>query len=55
MVVTASSSFGSGGSVVAAQVAERLDWPLHNRAIPAEVAERLSVDAEFALSHDERV
>src|SRR6266480_4557390 len=53
MVVTVSSSFGSGGSLVATGVAEQLGWPLHNRAIPAEVAERLSVDLEAALSHDE--
>jgi cytidylate kinase len=55
MIVTVSSSFGSNGAVIAAQVAERLGWPLHNRAIPAEVAEQLSVELDSALVHDENV
>ncbi len=52
-VVTISSTFGSGGSVVAAGVAEKLGWDLKNRAIPAEVASRLSLPIEAALTHDE--
>jgi cytidylate kinase len=52
-VITFSSSFGSGGSVVAALVANRLGWDLHNRAIPTEVASRLSVPLEAALANDE--
>lgn len=55
MVVTVSSSFGASGAVIAAQVAERLGWPVHNRAIPAEVAERLAVELEAAVEHDESV
>lgn len=51
--ITFSSSFGSGGSVVASRVAERLGWELHNRAIPMEVASRLSVPLEAALTNDE--
>jgi cytidylate kinase len=39
--------------VVALRVAERLGWRLHNRAIPVEVASRLSVPLEAALEHDE--
>jgi hypothetical protein len=54
-VVTVSSSFGSGGSVVASLVAEKLGWDLHNRAIPADVAARLSLPIEAALAHDEAV
>ena len=55
MVVTVSSSFCAGGAVVAARVAERLGWPVHNRAIPAEVAERLAVELDTAFLHDESV
>jgi cytidylate kinase len=43
-VITISSSFGAGGSVVATQVAAALGWRLVNRAIPAEVAEKLWSD-----------
>jgi cytidylate kinase len=52
-VITFSSSFGSGGSTVARSVADRLGWNLHNRAIPLEVASRLSVSLEAALANDE--
>jgi cytidylate kinase len=52
-LITFSSTFGSGGSVVAAQVAERLGWNLYNRAIPLEVASRLSIPLQAALTHDE--
>jgi len=52
-VITFSSSFGSGGSVVAARVAATLRWDLHNRAIPVQVASRLSLPLEAALSSDE--
>lgn len=52
-VITFSSSFGSGGSVIAGRVAQRLGWDLHNRAIPLEVAARLSLPLEAALANDE--
>jgi cytidylate kinase len=52
-VITFSSSFGSGGSVVAAGVADTLHWELVNRLIPAEVASGLSVPLEVALANDE--
>ena len=52
-VITFSSSFGSGGSTVARRVADKLGWNLHNRAIPVEVASRLSVPLEAALANDE--
>jgi cytidylate kinase len=52
-VITVSSSFGSGGSVVASKLADRLGWSLHNRAIPEEVASRLSIPLEAAVAHDE--
>lgn len=52
-IVTFSTSFGSGGSVVATRVAAQLGWVLYNRAIPAEVASRLAVPLESALLSDE--
>jgi hypothetical protein len=52
-VITVSSTYGSGGSVVASLVADRLGWDMHNRAIPAEVASRLSIPLETALANDE--
>lgn len=53
-VITLSSSFGSGGSVVAQRIADRLGWPLLNRAITAEVANELSVPLDLAEAHDEQ-
>lgn len=52
-VITLSASFGAGGSWVAPELARRLGAPLIDRAIPAEVAQRLSVPLERALVHDE--
>jgi|SRR5450631_687503 len=54
-VITVSSTFGSGGSVVATQVAATLGWTLINRAIPAEVAEQLAVPIDVAMLNDEGV
>lgn len=53
-VITISSSFGSGGSVVAARVAEALGWKFVNRAIPVEVAAELGAPLELIEHHDER-
>jgi cytidylate kinase len=52
-VVTISASYGAGGSWVGPQVAERLGCQLLDRAIPVQVAERLSVPVEHAHVHDE--
>jgi cytidylate kinase len=52
--VTISASYGAGGSVVAPEVAERLGVPLLDRAIPAKVAQDLSVPLDEALAHDDR-
>ena len=52
-VVTISASYGSGGSWVGPQVAERLGWRFIDRAIPVQVAERLEVPVEHAHVHDE--
>jgi cytidylate kinase len=54
-VITISSSFGAGGSVVAAQVAASIGWTMVNRAIPAAVADQLSVSLDVAIANDEEV
>ena len=54
-VITISSSFGTGGSVVAREVASALGWELVNRAITVEIAAQISVPIDVAEAHDERV
>jgi MFS family permease len=53
-VVTLSASYGAGGSVVGPLVAQELAVPFLDRAIPAAVAELLTVSPGLALAHDER-
>jgi cytidylate kinase len=53
-VVTISASFGAGGSVVGPAVSEELGWQFLDRAIPAQVAERLAIPLGEALSRDEQ-
>lgn len=52
-VITISASYGAGGAVIGPDLGRRLGAPFVDRAIPAEVAERLSVPLEQALAHDE--
>jgi cytidylate kinase len=52
-VVTVSASYGAGGSWVGPEVAERLGCRFIDRAIPVQVAERLSVPVEHAHAYDE--
>jgi hypothetical protein len=54
-VITLSAAFGAGGGHVGPAVAERLDVPFIDRAIPAAVASDLGVPIEDALSRDEQV
>jgi cytidylate kinase len=54
-VVTLSASYGAGGSQVGPRLAQRLDLPFLDRAIPTAVAERLAVPLADALVHDEAV
>ena len=42
-IVTVSASYGAGGALVGPQLAERLGVRFLDRAIPAEVAERLAI------------
>jgi cytidylate kinase len=53
VVVTISASYGAGGAYVGPRVAERLGVPFVDRAIPNEVAQRLSVPLAEAVQHDE--
>jgi cytidylate kinase len=54
-LVTLSAPYGAGGSRIGPQVAERLDVPFVDRAIPTGVAERLAVPLREAIEHDESV
>jgi cytidylate kinase len=54
-VITLSASYGAGGSQIGPRLAERLDVPFIDRAIPSAVAERLAVPLADALAHDEAV
>src|SRR5438874_209402 len=55
MLVALSASYGAGGSRVGPALAERLDVPFLDRAIPFAVSERLDVVVEAAREHDERL
>lgn len=54
-LVALSASYGAGGSVIGPALAERLDVPFIDRAIPLAVADRLHVPYEDAAAHDEQV
>jgi cytidylate kinase len=54
-VITISSNFGSGGSVVAQQIATKLGWDLLNRAITVQIASELRIPLDLAEAHDEQV
>lgn len=55
MIITISRMFGSGGSDVAARVANILGWTLLDNAVIGAVAERLGLSAAEVSSRDERV
>jgi Cytidylate kinase-like family len=54
-LIALSASYGAGGSVVGPRLAERLDVPFVDRAIPTGVAEQLEVPLDHALERDENV
>jgi cytidylate kinase len=54
-LVALSASYGAGGSVIGPAVAERLDVPFVDRAIPLAVADRLNVSYDEAAAHDDHV
>jgi cytidylate kinase len=53
VVVTISAPFGAGGAYVGPRLADRLGVPFVDRAIPNEVARRLSVPLDDAVANDE--
>jgi cytidylate kinase len=54
-VVTISAAFGAGGSEIGPAVADALDLPFVDRAIPTRVARELGVSVDEARDHDETV
>jgi cytidylate kinase len=54
-LVALSASYGAGGSVIGPALAERLEVPFIDRAIPLAVADRLDVPYDDAAAHDEQV
>ena len=52
-VVTISASYGTHGDEIAHRVAERLDLPFLDRAIPASTAQQLAQSGEIGESLDE--
>jgi cytidylate kinase len=54
-LIALSASYGAGGSVVGPELADRLDVPFVDRAIPAKVAADLEVPLSHALEHDENI
>jgi cytidylate kinase len=54
-LVAISAAYGAGGTRIAPAVAERLEVPFVDRAIPLEVAERLEVSVDDAAAHDDQI
>lgn len=54
-VITVSRMYGSGGSAVAAKVAESLGWPLYDNTVIDRVAERSGLTRAEVAARDERV
>jgi cytidylate kinase len=54
-LIALSASYGAGGSVIGPALAERLEVPFIDRAIPLAVADRLDVPYDDAAAHDEQV
>ena len=54
-VVTISATYGAGGALVGPAVAERLQVPFVDRAIPVVVADELGVGVDHVLCRDEQV
>ena len=54
-IVTVSAAYGAGGALVGPQLAERLDVPFLDRALPTEIAERLAIPLDEAVARDESI
>ena len=54
-VITVSRQYGSGGSVIAKMVADRLDWTIVDNDFVDRVAERVGLPPEDVAEREERV
>jgi cytidylate kinase len=54
-IITVSRQYGSGGSEVAARVAQALEWHLYDNEVVDEVARRLGMSADDVSAREERV
>jgi len=54
-VITLEREYGSGGAVIAREIAERLGWKLWDEELTAEIARVAQVDHKVAACCDERV
>jgi len=53
-VITLEREYGSGGTVIAGEVASRLGWKLWDQLLTAEIARRLDCDCRDVEKHEER-
>ncbi len=54
LVVAISATYGAKGSVIGPRLAERLNLPFFDRAIPVAVAAELAVPLDEAMAHDDQ-
>lgn len=54
IIITIGREFGSGGHVIAEQLAEKLNLPLYDRKMISEVAEASGMDARVFEKYDEK-
>ena len=54
-IVTLEREYGSGGTLIAQSLAERLGWKLWDQEITAEIARAANIDHREAQRCDERV
>jgi len=53
-IITLEREYGSGGNVIAQQVAARLGWKLWDQLLTEEIARRLDCDCRAVEKHEER-
>ena len=53
-IITIEREYGSGGGVIAGEVAKRLGWKLWDQLLTEEIARRLDCDCHAVEEHQER-
>ena len=53
-VITLEREYGSGGGVIAAEVAKRLGWKLWDQSLTEEIARRMDCDCRAVEEHEEK-